>query len=518
MPRHRILLLLVPALVALGCVRAPLAAVKPDDKPAEKVAEKTAEKADDKAEQPAAKDSADKLGRNLVDLVDKDIAADFAVRPKGKEKNVKWSAALGTIAYGGPVVAGGKIYVGTNNGKPRDAALVADMGVLMCFNEADGKFLWQHAYEKLDEGQDAPTQGIASTPWVEGDRLWYVNNRAEFVCSDTSGKVVWKFDMIKELDIYVGQLVYTSPLVVGDLVYGLTCNGADAHKSNKLPKPKAPSLVALDKKTGKLAWTNALPGANVMRGQWTNPSAAIIDGKAQVIYGGGDGWLYGLDAKDGSLLWKFDCNPKKATPYKAGGGGQKSFVIGTPVVHEGRCYIGIGQEPDDGPGVGHLWCVDITKTPKNKDKDLSPVGDDFDPASKANADSGLVWHYGGMVVPKPKGDEREWIFGRTMGTVAVHDGIVYAAELAGYLHALDAKTGKKLWEHDFTEDTWCSPYHVDGRIYLGTNAGDLYIFKAGKTYGPPKKVTIGQPVKVPVVAANGVLYINAGSTLYAIKK
>jgi outer membrane protein assembly factor BamB len=508
MPRPRVLLLFLPALLLMSCVRAPLAAEKADGE--------VAEKAGDKG--PAGM-TGGSLGRNLVNLVDKDIAADFAVRPKGKEKNVKWAAALGTVAYGGPVVAGGKIYVGTNNGKPRDHAVEDDRGVLMCFNEADGKLLWQHTYEKLDEGQDVlPTQGIASTPWVEGDRLWYVNNRAEFVCSDTSGKVVWKYDMIKELDIYVGQLAYTSPLVVGDLVYGLTSNGVDAG-TGKLPKPKAPSLVALHKKTGKFAWSNALPGANVMRGQWTSPTAAIVDGKAQIIYGGGDGWLYGLNAKDGSLLWKFDCNPKKATPYKAGGGGQKSFIIGTPVVHENRCFIGVGQEPDDGPGVGHLWCVDITKKPKGKDKDLSPVGDDFDPKSKANADSGLVWHYGGMVVPKPKNDDdRVWVFGRTMSTVAVHDGIVYAAELVGYLHALDAKTGKKLWEHDFTEDTWCSPYYVDGRVYLGTNSGDLYTFKAGKTYAPPKKVTIGQPVKVPVVVANGVLYINAGSTLYAIKK
>ena len=124
-----------------------------------------------------------------------------------------------------------------------------------------------------------------------------------------------------------------------------------------------------------------------------------------------------------------------------------------------------------------------------------------------------------VVVPKPKNDdEPEWVFGRSMSTVAVHDGIVYAAELAGYLHAIDAKTGKKLWEHDFTEDSWCSPYYVDGKVYLGTNAGELYIFPAGKTKAAPKKVNIGPPLRMPVVAANGVLYINGGSTLYAIKK
>ena len=396
-----------------------------------------------------------------------------------------------------------------------------DLGVLMCFNEADGKFLWQHAYEKCDEAHDSPRTGMASTPCIEGDRLWYVNNRAEFICSDTSGKVLWKYDMVKKLEVFVNQHVYTSPLIVGDLVYALTCNGTDASsRDNKLPNPKAPSLVALEKKTGKLAWQNELPGAKVMRGQWSNPAAATVGGKTQVIYAGGDGWVYGLDAKDGSLIWKFDCNPKKATPYKVAKGGEKSFIIATPVVHENRCYVGVGQEVGgvDSPGVGHLWCIDITKVPTNKDKDLSPVGDDFDPKAKVNADSGLVWHYGGRVVPKPKDDEREFVFGHTVSTVAVHGGIVYAAELAGYLHALDAKTGKRLWVHDFQEDTWCSPYYVDGKVFIGTNTGDLYIFRAGTTYAAPKKVSIGQSVQMPVVAANGVLYISAGSALHAIKK
>ncbi len=458
------------------------------------------------------------IGRNLANLVEKGIASDFAVRPKGRERNVKWAVALGGKAWGGPVIADGKVFIGTNNEKPRDPGVKDDLGVLMCFAEADGKFLWQHAYERLDESQNVQYEGLASTPCVEGDRLWYVNNRAEFVCSTTSGKVVWTFDMIKELDIFVCQLVMTSPLVVGDFVYAMTCNGVEAG-TGKLPKPKAPSLVALDKKTGKLVWKNALPGANVMRGQWSSPCAATVAGKTQIIYAGGDGWLYGLDHKDGTLLWKFDCNPKKATPYKPGGGGEKSFILATPVVYENRCYVAVGQEPDDGPGVGHLWCIDITKKPKGKDKDLSPIGDDFDPKSKANADSGLVWHYGGMVVPKPKNDDdRVWVFGRTMSTVAIHDGVVYAAEIAGYLYAVDARTGKKVWEHDFLESTWCSPYYVDGKVYIGTDGGDLYLFPAGSTYAAPKKVTIGHSVKVPPVAANGVLYVNGGSMLYAIEE
>jgi outer membrane protein assembly factor BamB len=455
--------------------------------------------------------------RNSADPQEKNVPDDFSVgKDKAKKvRHVKWTAALGSLAYSGPVYAAGRIFMGTNNARPRDPKIKGEHGVLMCFDATTGSLLWQHTHPRAEQDNDSGhLAGLISAPWVEGDRLWYVSNRAEMICSDLNGKVQWKYDMVKELDVFVGQHVYTAPLVVGDLVYALTCNGVDAN-TQKLPKPKAPSLVALNKKTGKLAWSNNLPGANVIRGQWSSPTAATVNGKDQVIYGGGDGWLYGLDAKSGELVWKFDCNPKKATPYKVGGGGERSFIIATPVVHDGKCYVGVGQEPDDGPGVGHLWCIDITKKPGNKEKDLSPVGDNFDPKAAVNKDSGLVWHYGGKL-PKPTPDGREWVFGRTMGTVAVHDGLVYAAEVSGFLHCVDAKTGKEVWVHDFQEDTWCSPYYADGKVFVGTNAGELLIYKAGRKLTAPKKITIGQPVKVPPVAVDGVLYVNGGTNLYAI--
>ena len=64
-----------------------------------------------------------------------------------------------------------------------------DLGCLICFNEADGKFLWQHSSEKLPTGRvhDWPLQGIISVPCVQEDRMWFVTNRGEVVCLDTEG-------------------------------------------------------------------------------------------------------------------------------------------------------------------------------------------------------------------------------------------------------------------------------------------------------------------------------------------
>src|SRR5213080_1356398 len=80
------------------------------------------------------------LSRNMVNALDTNILAKWNVTGD-KMENVLWTADLGSKAYGGPVVADGKIFVGTNNQKPRDPKVVGDKGIVMCFEEKTGKFL-----------------------------------------------------------------------------------------------------------------------------------------------------------------------------------------------------------------------------------------------------------------------------------------------------------------------------------------------------------------------------------------
>jgi outer membrane protein assembly factor BamB len=454
--------------------------------------------------------------RNMVNTVDTGIADNFSVQP-GQEKDVKWQAQLGSTAYGGPVIAGGKVFVGTNNEKPRDPKVTDDKGVLMCFRESDGKFLWQRLHDKLASDNDFPMQGIASTPTVEGKYVYYVSNRCEVVRATTDGTTDWQLDLVGELKVYPCQLAACSPLVVGAFVYVVTDNGRD--QQGMLPSPRGPSFVAVHKQTGKVAWKSDAPGEKIIEGQWSNPTYAEVDGKGQVIFPGGDGVLYAFEPAKGELLWKFDCNPKSAEDKPGGRGATRNALIATPVVHEGRLYVGVGRNPEEGAGVGHLWCVDLAKaTAKgatNKDHEVSPAGDNFDPKAAANKDSALAWHYGGPVAEK---GPRKYTFGRTISTVAVHDGLVYASELDGFLHCLDARTGQKYWEADLQATVWASPYYVDGKVYIGTDNGDLFVFPAEKQKGQPRTIDMGHPVKSSVVAVNGVLYVQTDSVLFAIGK
>ena len=211
--------------------------------------------------------------RNLVNLLDRKILTDWCV-DEGKEKNVLWSVPLGTKAHGGPIVFGGKIFLGTNNQQPRNPKIVGDKGILMCFEEKIGKFLWQTVHDKLATGRsnDWPEQGIASTPAVEANRAYYVSNRCEVVCvNSANGSVVWKLDMIGKLRVFPHNLANCSPLLMGELLFVVTSNGVDQGHVN-VPAPTAPSFLALDKRTGQIVWQDNSPQA---------PISATVNGRAR---------------------------------------------------------------------------------------------------------------------------------------------------------------------------------------------------------------------------------------------
>jgi outer membrane protein assembly factor BamB len=412
--------------------------------------------------------------------------------------NIKWKVSIGSTSYGNPVVADGKIFLGSNNENPKNPEIAGDKGVLLCFRESDGKFLWQAVTDKLDSGSenDFPDQGVCSSPAVEGKRVYYVNNRGELVCLDTEGfvdskndgsfqdevrkgptdaDIIWKLDMMKELGVYQRNMANSSPVIWEDLVFIETSNGRN---DEKIPAPKAPSFIAVNKNTGKVVWQDNSPGEDILNGQWSSPALGLVDGIQQVFFAGGDGWIYGFNARTGEKLWKFDLNPKDAVWPKT-----RNYGVSTPVFNEGQVFMSVGQDPDSGNGVGHTYCIDPTKR-----------GD--------ITESGKVWQYDKI--------------NRSISTAAVADGLVYISDFKGILHCLDAKTGKPYWTFDILSPVWGSPLVVDGKIYLGDADGDLAVLKTGTEMKKISMIDMGDSVYSTPVPANGVLYIMTRSQLYAV--
>src|SRR6187455_2967592 len=176
--------------------------------------------------------------RNQVSNM-KNVPSEWDVKTK---KNIKWVADLGSQSYGNPVVAKGMVFVGTNNELVRDPKQGGDRGVLMAFRESTGEFLWQQTHPKLEAGRanDWPYQGVASSPLVEGEHLYYVSNRGVVWCLDINGfrdnknegpitdekltgptdaDAIWSFDMIGEVGSHPHNMSNSSPVILGDLIF-----------------------------------------------------------------------------------------------------------------------------------------------------------------------------------------------------------------------------------------------------------------------------------------------------------
>lgn len=521
--------------------------------------------------------------RNMVNHSDRAIPHQFH-----PANDCLWKADLGSRTYGGPVVAGGLVFVGTNNERPRNARDQAfnpakqifepiDRGILMCFDQRNGEFLWQAVFDKLESGQvnDWPREGLCSTPTVEDKRLYFVSNRCTVVCADVSGfadgnqgittekyrdafdcDILWECDMLREHKVFPHNMSHNHPLVVGDLVFVCTSNGVD-EKHSKVPSPEAPSFIALNKHTGKLVWKDSSPGKDILHGQWASPAFAA-EPVPQVIFPGGDGWLRAFDPPTGKLLWKFDGNPKDAV-YQLGGTGNKNEFVATPVVDGGRLFIGVGQDPEHADGIGKLWCLDLKRAVdggrKRADHDVSAEllvrfeqqGDgSLKAITESNPASAKVWMEGSEDT-RPF-TIRDFSFGRTLSTACVVDDILYIAETAGFVHCLNAKTGKRYWIYDTKSAIWSSCYYVDGKVLLGNDNGDLYVFRhdpkpetiddldpkapnpmAARAFRFAKRKEVEQKyllskiefptsIRTTPCVAGGVLYVATENSLYAIGK
>jgi len=440
-------------------------------------------------------------------------------------KNVLWAAKLGSQTYGNPVVADGRVYVGTNNEAPRDPKQKGDRGVLMVFDEKTGEFLWQLIVPKLGAGKvsDWEYVGLCSAPCILGDKAWVVSNRGEIVCLDTAGlangndgefqdeakymsadgepveindqhaDILWIYDMREELGIFPHNVSSCSPMVVDGILYTATSNGVDWSHTN-IPAPLAPSLVALDADKGTLLGEE-ISGVSerVLHASWSSPAYGKLGGEPRVVWGGGDGYAYAyrpkpvMDDDEGfeilKEVWRYDANPpeyrmKDGEPIKYATFRGPSEIIGTTVIADGHVYALIGQDPEHGDGVGMLSC-------------LGPGG------------------------------EKVWTFqdiGRSISTVSVADGLVYAAEYDGDLHCLDAKTGEHYWKHETFSRIWGSTLVADGKVFLPTEDGEVHVLATGREMKPLGTYTFDAPIYSSPIVANDVVYVATMTHLYAIGK
>lgn len=472
----------------------------------------------------------------------------------GTTENVRWVTKLGTLICGNPTVAAGRVFVGTD-----DATLQGDArlkrtkgGMVWCLDEKTGRTVWRlpvpvRPKNRLPKDAHYGQQnlGVCSAPTVSGNRVYVVTNAAEIVCLDidgqangndgefqdechyiagannppvtlekTDGDIVWKYDLVDQLGVCPHDVAACSVLIDGDILYCTSANGVN-HEHTFCLHPNAPSFIALDARTGKLLATDTEDlGHRMWHCLWSPPSIGVVNGKKLVLFGGGDGLCYAFEALTEvpaqpvhlKKVWSYDCLPPdyrdpmhdgKPFNYYIGDKRKKyttnrddgtflgpSELIASPVFHDGRVYCTVGQDPMHGRGRGILNCIDATKT-----------GD--------ITQSGKVWSYDGIE--------------RTIGSVAIHDGLLYASDLAGRVHCLDVKTGAVCWVHETKSETWSTPLVADGKVFVCTKK-KLVTLAEGRTLKVLSEVTLGSTAYATPIVANGTLFVCSQSYLWAVQK
>lgn len=447
-----------------------------------------------------------------------------------------WEIELGLHQYTTPQIDRGRMFLGINDRNLEHPAIErSDGGILMCIEQATGEMIWQLPIPRFMDGVKAPYHfnkwrcGVCSRPAIEGDRLYIVGPRGDVLCVDrhgqangndgpflndaeymgvpadsdyelaaSDGDIIWQYNLLTEVAVFPHDVCGTSPLLLDDYLYACTGNGQD-DKHRYIANPKAPSLVVLDKHTGKLVATEGDRfGKRLFHGNWSSPMAVEVDGRTLVLFGGGDGILYAFEpirkAAPGGrpqtlkIAWQHDCNPPdyrmrdgKPIPYSRWNNKSSdgpSEIIADPLVYKKRVYIAIGQSPLHGHGQGMLVCVDV-------------------------ATGREIWS-------SRKVD-------RSLATAAIHDGLLYIPDLTGRLHCLDAETGQHYWQHDLEADIWAASARVVGdRVYASTERKELWVFAAARDKQLLSRCRLDSVAITPKVE-QGVLYLPTQKRLFAVK-
>lgn len=447
-------------------------------------------------------------------------------------QNLKWAVKLGTETHSSPVVGGGRILIGTNNGEPRDPKHQGDRGVLMCLDEQDGRLLWQLVVPKRVEDIyfDWPNSGISSPATLEGDRIYIVSNRSEVMCLDALGlangnegpfrdegrhmtpaeqpalepgpldaDIVWLFDLTSGAGIWSHDAAHSSILIRGDHLYLNTGTGVD-NTHRKIRTPDAPSLVVIDKRTGRLlARDDEHMAPRIFHSTWSAPSMAEVNGRPLIFFAGGNGVVYAFEPLPAAppagevaklkKVWEFDCDPaapkEEVHRYTQNRRESPSDIFGMPVFQEGKIFVAGGGDIWWGKNEAWLQCVDATQT-----------GEVTRTAQR--------WSYP--------------LVRHVMSTPAVADGLVFIADIGQTVHCVDAQTGKAYWTHDASGEIWASPFVADGKVYLGTRRGQFLILAAAKEKRVLSAMELSSPISATAMAANGTLYVATMSHLYAVSR
>ena len=396
------------------------------------------------------------------------------------KKNVEWKIAVPGLGWSNPVVHSGRIYltsaVSEGEIEPRKPGLyyggdrkepIKHMHhfMVLCLELNTGDYLWQK--EVLATQPLTPihikNSYAAETPVTDGERVYAYFGSHGLYCLDKTGKVLWK-KMFKPYKMRNGWGTGASPILDGDNLIIVNDNEEDSW------------LAVYNRVTGDEIWKIKREEPS----NWSTPYVWKHDGtKELVLTGRNRTRSYDLSGKAlWSLKWKT----------------RTSIVIPTPFEAHGMLYIASGYVGDREK---HVYAI------------RSGAKGDISLKSGEKSNKYIAWY-----------DKRAAPYNPS---TLVYGDEFYTLFDFGFLACRDAKTGKVHFAKqrinpDNPTGFTASPWAYRGHVFALSEAGDTYVFKAGKQYELIRvNHTGGMSMSTPALAGDRLLIRNQ-THLFSIRE
>lgn len=366
-----------------------------------------------------------------------------------------------------PIVMNGKLYFLANlnafSGKEGERVVCADA--------ATGNILWENKFNVFLS--DVPDTRVAWSSVVgdpETGDIFALGVCGWLACIDgNSGQTKWSHSMSEEyglLSTYGGRtnfpIVHKDLVIISSVVIGWGEMARPAHR-----------FLAFDKRNGQPVWFNStkpLPEDTT----YSTPTTAVVNGQSVMVFGSGDGGVYGFQPETGAPLFNYMVSIRG--------------INTSPTIVGNIAYGGHSEENIDSSEMGALFALDISKS-----GDLMKGG-------------GQIWR------------EKEVFIGRAAPLV-VGDRI-YAIDDSGNLFVVDAKTGKTIGKTKTGTLAFGSPVYADGKIYACESNGRWFVFKpdAEKGVTTAHKLKLSGNVFASPVISHGRIYLATTEGMYCIGK
>ncbi len=394
-----------------------------------------------------------------------------------KGVNIKWKTAIPGLAHSSPIVWEDLVFVTTaissrggdtfRHGLYGDGTASEDRSVhkwkLYALNKDTGKIVWEKtAYEGPPrEKRHIKASYANSTPATDGRYVVVFFGSQGLYAFDMKGRLAWKKDLgVLNAGAYDAPDyewgTASSPIIYKDLVI-LQC---DTQKDS--------FLLAADIKTGKTVWKtdrDELPS-------WGTPT--IFKGKSTELITNGSNFIRGYDPDTGKELWRL--------------GGSSKITAPTPVFRDDLIVVASGRRPE-----APIFVIRAGAS-GNITLDKGQTSNQF-----------VVWS--------------KQARGSYMPTPLIYGNYLYVLSNQGVLDCYDLHSGKEIYRQRMSHQGGGfsgSPIAADGKIYLPSEDGDVFVVKAGPEFENLGKNSIGELLMATPAIAGGHMYIRSQHHIFAI--